>query len=314
MLELGLFWAGVAIFIVAVLLLFMDAFKQSRGWGIAGLVLFVPLLVHIALAWSSLTVRKATYALIVGVLAILVSIAGGVLAHFPFLSEHEVVQTLEENIAPPKDTPLPNEEQAQAVENPEGEDYDPLLSGSEFEEVDVKEIVPPSTTPIQKTAAPRYVPIPQEAWSVIVNKQVKVSMANGDVVEGALTHVEESAVTVESAVEGGSLGLSYSAEEIQSIAVRLAPGESIPQLLPEASQEAPEPDSIVPAVPAIDGDAESISQEAQVPQMQAIGDAATDQNEAMGQETQDAIDTATEAVESLPTDQNPVENSEPVVE
>ena len=141
MLEAVLFWLGVAFVVVALLMLFLNAFQQNKIWGIAGLILLLPLLVHIFIKWEELTVRKATYAMVIGILTIFVSIAGGALAHLPFLPEHEVVQSLEENIAPPKDTPLPNEEQAQAITNPE-EDYDPLLSGSEFEEVDVEKMVP----------------------------------------------------------------------------------------------------------------------------------------------------------------------------
>ena len=228
MLELGLFWFGAAVIMVALLMLFINAFRQNKIWGIAGLVLLVPLVVHILIAWNSLAVRKATYALIVGVLAILVSIAGGALKHLPFLSKHEVVQTLEENIAPPKDVPLPNAEQAKAVTVPGDEEYDPVLSGGEFEEVDVEKMVPPSSAPVRKTAAPRYHAIQVDELAAVINKQVRLMMKNGELVDGTLTHIQENAITVESAVEGGSLGLSYNLSEIDSIAVQLAAGEEIP--------------------------------------------------------------------------------------
>ncbi len=277
MLELGLFWVGVAVVVVALLMLFTDAFKQNKAWGIAGLVLLVPLFVHIALAWSSLTVRKATYALIIGVLAILVSIAGGVLTQFPFLTQHEVVQTLEENIAPPKDTPLPNEEQVQAITDPAEEGYDPLLSGSEFEEVDVEEIVPPSTPPVRTTVASRYVPIPVEDIPAIINKQVRLSMANGDIVEGTATHVEQDSLTVESAVEGGSLGLSYSVSDIKSIAVRLAPGEEIPTLAPPAAdEEIPATELIPNETPPVPDGAQSIPSSQIEEQGAAVSESVTD--------------------------------------
>lgn len=238
MLELGLFWFGAAVIVVALLMLFINAFQQNKVWGIAGLVLLVPLLVHILLAWNSLAVRKATYALIIGVLAILVSIAGGALKHLPFLSKHEVVQTLEENIAPPKDVPLPNEEQAKAVTITGDEEYDPVLSGGEFEEVDVEKMVPPSTTPVHKTAAPRYHAIQVEELSAVINKRVRLTMANGEFVNGTLTNIQENAVTIESAVEGGSLGLSYNLNQIDSIAVQLAAGEEIPMQDQDAEQQA----------------------------------------------------------------------------
>ena len=249
MLELALFWVGIAIVVVALLMLFSDAFKRSKGWGIAGLLLLIPLFVHIVMAWTSLTVRKATYALIIGILTVLVSIAGGVLAHLPFLTQHEVVQTLEENIAPPKDTPLPNEEQVQAITDPAEEGYDPVLSGSEFEEVDIEKYVPPSETPVVATAAARYVPVSIEDLPGVINKRVRLSMQDGEVVEGTLTHIEQAALTVESAVEGGSLGLSYKVSEIKSIAVRLAQGEDLP-----VKQESADPAAMSPNDQALPAD------------------------------------------------------------
>lgn len=252
MLELGLFWFGAAVIVVALLMLFVNAFQQNKAWGIAGLVLLVPLVVHILLTWKSLAVRKATYALIIGVLAILVSIAGGALKHLPFLSKHQVVQTLEENIAPPKDVPLPNEEQANAVTVPGGEEYDPVLSGGEFEEVDVEKMVPPSTTSVQKTAAPRYQAVLVEELSAVINKRVRLTMVSGELVNGTLTNIQENAVTVESAVEGGSLGLSYKLNEIESIAVQLAAGEEIPA----QNQDVEQVDDVA---------VEQVQQEAQMP-------------------------------------------------
>ena len=320
MLELGLFWVGVAVVIVAWLMLFADAFKQNRAWGIAGLVLFIPLIVHIALAWSSLTVRKATYALIIGVLAILVSIAGGALAQLPFLTKHEVVQTLEENIAPPKDTPLPNEEQVQAITDPAEEGYDPLLSGSEFEEVDVEEIVPPSTPPVRTTAASRYVPIPAEDLPAIISKQVRLSMVNGDIVEGELTHVEEDSLTVESAVEGGILGLSYSVNNIKSVAVRLAPGESVPTLAPPAQEQIPATDLTPSEVPTNADDVESNVQETLSSQIQEKGDAVsgsvTDNvHETIETQAPNVDSVTTEAVESqVDNAVDEMENTAPSVE
>ena len=234
MLEMGLFWLGVAVVVVALLMLFQNAFKQNKIWGIAGLVFLLPLLVHIFIGWEALAVRKATYALIIGVLAVFVSIAGGALAHMPFLPKHEVVQSLEENIAPPKETPLPNEEQAQAITNSD-EDYDPLLSGSEFEEVDVEKMVPPSSSPVRKTTqAAKYQSLPAEDLALAINKQVRLTMTSGKVVEGVLTHLGETAATVETVVEGGSLGLSYNLSEVKSMEVRLAAGE---QLAPPVETE-----------------------------------------------------------------------------
>jgi len=227
MLELGVLLFGVLLIVAALLMLFWDAFQQNKKWGVAGLILLIPLVVHIFSAWNSLTVRKAVYALIIGILAILVSINGGALTHLPFLADHVVVQSLEDAIAPPKETPLPNEEEAQAVEVPDGDDYDPLITGSEFESSDVKDHIPPSTTLVNRTPPAVYRLIVPEDLANAINRQVRLTMENGDVIEGTLTHLSESAATVESHVEGGNLGLSYKLDEIKSVAVRLSAGDQL---------------------------------------------------------------------------------------
>ena len=307
MLELGLFWAGVAITVAALLMLFFHAFKQNKGWGIVGLVLLIPLFIHIFLAWSALTVRKATYIFIIGVLAIIVSIAGGALEHFPFLTKHEVVQTLEENIAPPKETPLPNEEEAQAVSVPAEENYDPVLSGSEFEEVDVEDIVPPSSAPIQKSVAPKYVPVTRENLPAILNRQVRLAMANGETVDGNLTHIQDNALTVESAVEGGILGLSYKFEEIKTIEVRLSPGEEMPKLISGQGEPTMETDSISTETIPIDERVAPAVREEPVSQVPVTGMPAPDNTavpeiDMNPQQMQDAEAATIGADKSMPTE------------
>ena len=94
MLELGLFWIGVVLIVTAIFMLFLDSFQSKRIWAVISLVLIVPLFIHMLLNWSSLNVRKSFYLLIIGVLAVLVSVSGGVLSQLSFLQEHEVVQAL----------------------------------------------------------------------------------------------------------------------------------------------------------------------------------------------------------------------------
>ena len=159
-----------------------------------------------------------------------------------------MVQTLEETIAPPKDTPLPNEEEAQAVAPINDENYDPLLSGSEFEEVDVEKNVPPSAPPVNKTPPPKFVPIPLSDLAAVVNKQIRLKMASGETIDGTLTHLDDQAATVESAVEGGSLGLSYRLDEVKSASVRLAAGEQ----LPKPKSETPTDQDTLALEPAVD--------------------------------------------------------------
>ena len=95
MFAVGLFLLGALIFIVAVVVIFLNAFSKSKPWGLAGLILLVPLLAHAFLNWSVATVRRGFYGLVIGLLTVLVSITGGALAHLPFLTEYKAVQALE---------------------------------------------------------------------------------------------------------------------------------------------------------------------------------------------------------------------------
>ena len=228
MLEMGLFWLGVLMVVVAYLILLFDTFRQNKIWAIAGMILIIPLLAHAMMNWTTLNVRKALYAFIIGVLAILVSIAGGALAHLPILQEHEVVQTLEENIAPPKVEPLPNEEQAKTTSLANQEDYDPLLSGSEYEDLEVKEMAAKvKKNVVNTTPSSRYQSITREELKYAVNKQIRITLQDTEVVIGKLTNIEEDGVLVESSVNGGILGLSYSHENIKAMEVLLLNGEPL---------------------------------------------------------------------------------------
>lgn len=237
MLELSLFWIGVVLIVTAVFMLFLDSFQSKKIWALISLVLVLPLLIHMLLNWSSLNVRKALYILIIGLLAVLVSVSGGVLSQLPFLQDHEVVQSLEDKIAPPEDTPLSNQQQADIAAETAEDNYDPLLTGSEYEQLEAKEIVPEKINQVVRKAAPagRYELVTDEERIHAINKRVRVIMLDGSVVEGKLTDIVDDSLIVEAEVNGGSLGLSYKNELIQSVAVRLVEGEQL--YVPEEESE-----------------------------------------------------------------------------
>ena len=226
-------------------MLFWDSFKQHKLWGLAGLVLLVPLVVHIFLNWSELNVRKALYILILGSLSVVVSIAGGALTQLPFLAEHEVVQVLKEkNIAPSEEAPLPNQEQADAAALSVEENYDPLLTGSEYETLETKEMAPEDVNKVNpKATAARYETITEDQRTLAISKWIRLTMNDGKIVEGRLTNVLDEAVLVESSVDGGVLGLSYSNNEIKTMAVRLEAGEQL--VKPELEVDSIESEAVV---------------------------------------------------------------------
>lgn len=159
----------------------------------------------------------------------------GGLSHLSFLPQNEVVQVLEKKIAPAKETPLPNQAQADNAAREVDENYDPLLTGSEYEELQASEIIPKTVTKVQQKApaVARYEIISEEQRVHAINKHVRLVMIDDTLVEGLLTGISEDSVVVESVVGGGSLGSSYPDDQIKSFSVRLAEGEK----LYEASEE-----------------------------------------------------------------------------
>ena len=229
MLEVGLFWIGIILVIGAILILFLDSFQSRRIWAVISLVLIVPLLIHMLLNWSLLTIRKSFFILIIGLLAVLVSFSGGALSQLSFLQDHEVMQVLEEKIAPPKEVPLSNQQQADAAALSLGEGYDPLLTGGEYEQLETKEIVPERKNQVVRKVDPivRYEIMTDDEHRQAINKRVRITMTDGRVIEGNLTEIFDDSLIIESNVNGGSLGLSYKNDLIQSVAVRLAAGEQL---------------------------------------------------------------------------------------
>jgi hypothetical protein len=226
MLALITFSIGSLLLLIAVLILLRRAFATTMLWGLLGL-LFVPLYIFALFNWSETPIRKTVYISLVGILAMLVGISGGALSYLPFLPEHEVVTTIEEKIAPPKESPLPNEEAAQAVQLPDGEDYDPLLTGGEFEGVNLDEMIPPASVIVDNTDTPIYKVIELTDLERAVNKRVKLDLLSGDQVEGLLTHYRDGSIVVESFVAGGAVGYSYALDDIDVLSVLdLAPVKS----------------------------------------------------------------------------------------
>lgn len=239
MLAVGIFWLGVLLAVLAILMLFWDSFKTRKLWALAGLIFIVPLLIHMLMSWSVLNVRKAFYVLTLGILSVVVSIAGGALTSLPFLSEHEVIQVLEENIAPPKqEEPLPNQQQADQAAQAVEDNYDPLLTGSEYEDLQTKEIVLENDIQIDpnKTSA-KYQSIGEGEYQYALNKWVRLKLSDAKAIEGRLTNILEDAVLVETTVNGGALGLSYKKADIVEMLVRLEVGEVLIPVEEESLQQ-----------------------------------------------------------------------------
>ena len=231
MLAVGLFLAGVLIIIAAVLVVFWDMFAKNRLWALVSLILLVPLLIHALFNWSVLNIRRAWYGLVMGLITFLVSITGGALAHLPFLAGHSLVQTLEKSIAPAAQMPLANQPQADAASLSESENYDPLLTGSEYEQLSEQEIIDgarqASSSGTDVATGLSYHAIAEDQFIHAMNKPVRIRMQNGSMITGRLAGIIDDELLVESMVVGGLLGLSYRQQNIASLEVLLPAGERL---------------------------------------------------------------------------------------
>lgn len=232
MLALITFTIGSLLTLAALIVLLRYAFRASMLWGVLGLLFAFPLYIFALFQWSEVPIRKTVYISLVGILAMLVGISGGALSHLTFLPEHEVVSKIEEKIAPPKETPLPNEAAAQAVEILDEENYDPLLTGGEFEGVKLDEMSPPASIVVNDDSIPNYEEIEFTEIERAVNKRVKLVLVSDDEIEGTLTHHHDESIIVESFVSGGAIGYSYLMTDIKTLSVL-----DLEQVIEEAEDE-----------------------------------------------------------------------------
>jgi len=219
MLALITLSVGGLLLLVALLMLLRHAFRTSMVWGILGLLFTIPLFIYAILRWDEVPIRKPVYISLVGLLSILVGVSGGALSQLTFLPENEVMAKIEDKIAPPEDIPLPNEEEAQAVHLADGENYDPLLTGGEFESVGIEDMSPPAAVIANNDPVPDYEVISVDEVGRAVNKRVKLILLSGEEIEGTLTHRQDESIVVESFVSGGALGYTYSIADIKLISV-----------------------------------------------------------------------------------------------
>ena len=252
MLEVTILIVGTLVAVVALLMLFRDAYQQNQIAAVVSLVLVFPLVGYMLFNLGAAPVRKAGSLLVIGVIAIIVSILGGVSKHIYFMEKSEIVQNIEQKIAPKEEGPLPNQQEAETAQLSKDEDYDPLLTGTELEDVELEEMLPESK-PVQAPPVPvfSYQPLTYEQVQYAVNKPVRVTMNDGGVIEGKLINVEPDSLMVETFSSGGSVALSYKHIDIDSVEVKLAEGERI---------EIPPPQPQIEEKPAAESSQETLSE------------------------------------------------------
>ena len=134
--------------------------------------------------------------------------------------------------------PLANQQQADATALSKSENYDPLITGSEYEKVSEEEIIAsvkqaPSSE-INTAAGPNYQVIAQDDFIHAINQSVRIKLRDGRVITGKLVSIIDASLLVESIVEGGFVGLSYGQQDIALLEVLLPAGERL--YIPEGTQ------------------------------------------------------------------------------
>ena len=292
------FYVGLAVLALGWLAAVFHALRDNKLWALLVLLLPVLALVHIALYWKELEVRRSLLMLLLGSALLGVGIVGGAVLKIPFLAQSGLFSELEE-VIPVKEEPLSNEAEAAAIELPEGDNYDPIISGSQYEEVDVEPLAPEEDKTVKLPAGPKkvYRVIAAGNLPAAIGKDLKLTLKNGETKLGKLTQIDEYSVSLESNLGAGEIGYAYPLEEIVQAEVLLTQGESVPEV-PKV-EEAPEgqgseviqPDSEAgsDAPPSIEGASEQITSEVQ--------DSIAEQEAAVVQEIET---TTTQAVEATP--------------
>lgn len=238
MISLIVFYAGIIIILFSVITVLKHAFGRGLLWPVF-IILFLPLtVVYIGLNWKELSMRKALYISIAGLLAIAVGIFGGALARVPFLPKLPIVETLKETTAPELE-PLPNEKEAEAIELGDRR-YDPVLTGSQFEEPDLKPLAPDTDKTVNqlKTVERKWRPIEKALLPYLSNKEIQLHMQNGQTPVGVIHSVSENSLVLGQLAEGGAVEFTYPYADIVSVEALLSNAELVQAQQQDAAQNA----------------------------------------------------------------------------
>jgi len=222
------------VLIIALLLLFigvimvlLDAFKESFFWGLLVLLLppiFVP--VYSFVKWNKSQARNGFAMAFVGLFMAAIGVYGGGLLGFPGVIDNEMASNLPS--ANPDDQPLPNEEAAANVKLDDPESYDPMLSTDKdrFSSNEIDPLAPKEDKSVNSSSSKVSVSnVSLENINAAVGAIIELTMNDGSRHTGILTSTTENTVFIEQYAGAGTIEYEYKKNKIESVVRYTRPGK-----------------------------------------------------------------------------------------
>lgn len=227
-----------------------SAFKsKQRAWWVGILVFPVIYPLYAMLHWAESRIRNGFLVSIVGSLLVAAAIYAGAANDLTTLSGHVSNKKLQTQVdelvtklptAGPPAKPLPNDKEASKISFAEGETYDPLYSGDEFANVDIKPLLPEADEKLKVmgvvTVPVDYREIAVDELTLHYNKLLKLTTKQGQVKEGKLIDSNQSSLSLEMPYEKGLVAFQYNFDNIEKLFVSDAVLSSIMQHKNESEQ------------------------------------------------------------------------------
>jgi hypothetical protein len=211
---------ALLLILVGMIMVLLDAFKESFLWGLMVLLippLFVP--IYSFVKWSKTQARNGFAMTLVGLVMASVGVYGGALQGVPGLGDHELVSNLP--TASPKDQPLANEEAAAKVEFEDEEAYDPMLSTDKdrFSPSEIEPLAPKEDESVKSVgkSRSRAIPIAIEDLGSSLGAGIEITLNDGNKYAGVLVRTTEDSVSIEQQTSGGSISYEYTLDKIKSV-------------------------------------------------------------------------------------------------
>ena len=242
-------YAGLAVFVLGDLMIASAAYRRGLIWGLIGLV---PVLnfYYVATAWTNNKTRNGFLMLVAGALAVAVAFYGGadeaVSETAQKVGREVGVQVPEIQMpvrAPGTDVEVSNEEEVRAL----GLDTEESVLDRpdyESEQVAIEPLRPDDQPAIEVREVKRaYYPVCPDDLAGREGRPLRLSMADGTVLEGKLVSADTTSLMLEQYRHGGIVNFQYAFKLIDKIEVL----EVVRGPVPKSIQCGPATAPIVPA-------------------------------------------------------------------
>jgi hypothetical protein len=220
---------ALLLMLVGMIMVLLDAFKESFLWGLV--VLLVPPIsvpIYSFVKWNKSQARNGFAMTLVGLVMASVGVYGGALHGVPGLGDHKLVSNLP--TATPKDQPLANEEAAAKVELEDDESYDPMLSTDKdrFSSSEIEPLAPKEDESVKSIGKTKLtaVPVQIEDLGSSMGAGIEITLNDGNKHNGTLVRATEDSVSIEQQTSGGTISYEYTKDKIKSVVIISKPTKS----------------------------------------------------------------------------------------